>query len=110
MTDKTNELHFEEGIRRLDTIAAELDRGSIDLEEAIKLYREGCQLAGLLDERLNRAERMLEEAPLRGDETANSETDLKPFAGLTEDSPKPAQKNSRVQKKSADDNPDLLPF
>lgn len=119
MADMSKELHFEEGIRRLDEISAELDKGSVDLEEAIALYKEGCSLASLLDKRLNEAERTIRMAVLHEDGSANGPDDPEPVSVLDEELPESRRKRSRAvperaskpsPEKPPGDLPDLLPF
>ncbi len=43
---KSQGLGFEAGMKRLEQIVAELEKGNIDLEKSLKLYEEG---AGLIE-------------------------------------------------------------
>lgn len=75
---------FEQALRRLEEIVAELEKGELPLEKSLELFEEGVRLSKFCSERLDEAERKveillqkssgeLEEAPfeLKGDETTN---------------------------------------
>ena len=75
-------LSFEQAVNRLDETVRALESGGIPLDEAMRLFEDGMQLARLCSEMLASAElkitriqtaygeqtRMLEEAPGQGDE------------------------------------------
>ena len=50
---------FESALERLETITAELESGEVKLEEAIKLYTEGLEIAKYCDKKLNEAEKKI---------------------------------------------------
>jgi exodeoxyribonuclease VII small subunit len=52
---------FEESTRRLAQIVAELEGGDLPLERSLQLFEEGVRLARSAQERLERAERRVEE-------------------------------------------------
>jgi exodeoxyribonuclease VII small subunit len=52
---------FEESTRRLAQIVAELEGGDLPLERSLALFEEGVRLARSAQERLDRAERRVEE-------------------------------------------------
>jgi exodeoxyribonuclease VII small subunit len=52
---------FEEATRRLAQIVAELEGGDLPLDRSLALFEEGVRLARGADERLDRAERRIEE-------------------------------------------------
>jgi exodeoxyribonuclease VII small subunit len=52
---------FEESTRRLSQIVAELEGGDLPLERSLQLFEEGVRLARAAQERLDRAERRVEE-------------------------------------------------
>lgn len=52
---------FEESTRRLAQIVAELEGGDLPLERSLALFEEGVRLARSAEERLDRAERRIEE-------------------------------------------------
>ncbi|MBN1211414.1 MAG: exodeoxyribonuclease VII small subunit [candidate division Zixibacteria bacterium] len=48
---------FEAAINRLEEITGFLESGEVKLEEAIKLYTEGLEIAGFCDKKLSEAEK-----------------------------------------------------
>jgi exodeoxyribonuclease VII small subunit len=52
---------FEESVRRLATIVEQLEAGDLPLERSLELVEEGVRLARAAQERLDRAERRVEE-------------------------------------------------
>jgi len=52
---------FEEAIRRIGQIVEQLERGDLPLETSLELFEEGVRLARLSQQRLDRAERRIEE-------------------------------------------------
>jgi exodeoxyribonuclease VII small subunit len=52
---------FEEATRRLAQIVAELEGGDLPLDRSLALFEEGVRLARGAEERLERAERRIEE-------------------------------------------------
>jgi exodeoxyribonuclease VII small subunit len=54
-------LSFEESARRLSAIVEELEGGELPLERSLELFEEGVRLARAAKERLERAERRVEE-------------------------------------------------
>ncbi|HUG43412.1 MAG TPA: exodeoxyribonuclease VII small subunit [Acidobacteriota bacterium] len=75
---------FEQALKRLEEIVAELEKGELPLERSLELFEEGVRLSKFCSERLDEAERKveillkkssgeMEEAPfeLKGDEKKN---------------------------------------
>ncbi len=52
MTEKS----FEQNLERLEQLVSQLEQGDLPLEDAIKLFKEGMKLSGLLAEKLNTVE------------------------------------------------------
>ena len=52
---------FEEATRRLAQIVAELEGGELPLDRSLALFEEGVRLARAAEDRLDRAERRIEE-------------------------------------------------
>ena len=52
---------FEESSRRLAKIVEQLEAGDLPLERSLELFEEGVRLARAAQERLDRAERRVEE-------------------------------------------------
>ena len=47
---------FEENVKQLETIVAQLERGDLPLEDSIKLFEDGMRLSGACKEQLEAAE------------------------------------------------------
>lgn len=56
-----SEPSFEESVRRLAKIVEQLEAGDLPLEKSLELFEEGVVLARTAQERLDRAERRVEE-------------------------------------------------
>lgn len=54
MTEK--ELSFEEAVKSLEKVVAQLEQEDVPLEKAIELYQEGMSLSKLCDEKLQNAQ------------------------------------------------------
>ncbi len=61
---------FEDSVRRLGEIVERLEGGDLPLEESLKLFEEGVQLARASQARLDRAEKRIEQL-LTVDEEGN---------------------------------------
>jgi exodeoxyribonuclease VII small subunit len=59
--DPTGGPSFEESTRRLAQIVAELEGGELPLDRSLALFEEGVRLARTAEQRLDRAERRIEE-------------------------------------------------
>jgi len=57
MTTPKKYKDFESAINRLEEITGFLESGEVKLEEAIKLYTEGLEIAGFCDKKLSEAEK-----------------------------------------------------
>jgi exodeoxyribonuclease VII small subunit len=58
---QTDAPSFEEATRRLAQIVAELESGELPLDRSLALFEEGVRLARGAEQRLDRAERRIEE-------------------------------------------------
>jgi exodeoxyribonuclease VII small subunit len=56
MTKKKQQPQFEEAFKRLETIVAQLESGEESLENSLKLFEEGIQLAENCRTKLDKAE------------------------------------------------------
>jgi len=65
-------MNLEENMKRLETIAQELDSGEKSLEECLKLYEEGVKLAKTCLNSLEKTKGKITEIK----ESANTEEDL----------------------------------
>ena len=52
---------FEQSIKRLGEIVAELEEGDLSLEDSLRLFEEGVKLSRTSQEKLDRAQRKVEE-------------------------------------------------
>ena len=59
MSEKTENMSFEEAMARLDKITAELSGEGIELEKALSLYEDGVRLARICNEKLENTERKI---------------------------------------------------
>ena len=59
VNENINELSFEEAMKRLDEITAELSREGVSLDKALSLYEEGVRLARECNSRLEDTERKI---------------------------------------------------
>lgn len=53
------ELNFEEAMKRLEEIAQELEKGDLDLDQAVKKFEEGMALSKKCNEILQEAEKRI---------------------------------------------------
>ena len=56
----TAEMKFEDALKRLEKIVADLESGDLLLDESLKRYEEGVKLAQLCSKRLDSARRKVE--------------------------------------------------
>lgn len=56
-----DKLSFEDALRELDKVVAQLEEGRISLEESLQLMQKGIVLADACDETLAKAEAVLEQ-------------------------------------------------
>ncbi|MBU0717354.1 MAG: exodeoxyribonuclease VII small subunit [Planctomycetes bacterium] len=62
-------LTFEEALKQLETIAGQIERGEIGLEESISKYEEGMKLVKHCRDVLTKAEHKIEQLQERSDGT-----------------------------------------
>ena len=55
-----NDLSFEQGLERLETIVQELEKGDVGWEGALQLFEEGMQLSVACRKKLEEAENRVE--------------------------------------------------
>ncbi|MDR9852692.1 exodeoxyribonuclease VII small subunit [Paenibacillus sp. VCA1] len=60
MTEKENELKFEDAMVQLEDIVGELEHGDVPLEKAIELFQQGMKLSQLCSQKLEQVERKIE--------------------------------------------------
>ncbi|MFH1640527.1 MAG: exodeoxyribonuclease VII small subunit [Candidatus Omnitrophota bacterium] len=54
------EIKFEETIKKLEKIVEDLEKGDLSLDEALKKYQEGIELARLCAQRLDNARKKID--------------------------------------------------
>jgi exodeoxyribonuclease VII small subunit len=54
------EVKFEEALKKLEKIVQDLEKGDITLDEALKKYQEGVELARLCSQRLDNAKKKID--------------------------------------------------
>ncbi|WP_136161467.1 exodeoxyribonuclease VII small subunit [Sphingomonas flavalba] len=74
--DTTADLSFEDALKRLETIVAQLESGDVPLDRSIALYAEGDKLRARCEQRLAEAQARIEQIVLGGD---GGPAGLKPF-------------------------------
>lgn len=57
---QSSELKYEEALKRLEKLVADLDRSGLDLETRLKKFEEGTKLARTLLKRLEQAKKKVE--------------------------------------------------
>ena len=57
---QTHELKYEDALKRLEKLVAELDKSELDLETRLKKFEEGTKLARLLAKKLEQAKKKVE--------------------------------------------------
>ena len=60
MTDKKNDISFEEALKDLEKIVEDLNNGDMELEKAITAYEKGMKLKNICEERLKNAQERIE--------------------------------------------------
>ena len=57
---QTHELKYEEALKRLEKLVADLDRSELDLDHRLKKFEEGTKLARQLLKKLDQAKKKVE--------------------------------------------------
>jgi len=57
---QSHELRYEDALKRLEHLVAELDRSDLDLETRLKKFEEGTKLARVLVKKLDQAKKKVE--------------------------------------------------
>ncbi len=74
-TDKTDELSFEDGIKRLEDIVEAMEGGELPLENLMEKFEEGTRLAKVCQDQLAKAEVRIQQI----EKTSADDLKLKPF-------------------------------
>ena len=78
---QTHDLKYEDALKRLEKLVADLDQSELDLETRLKKFEEGTKLARLLLKKLDQAKKKVELLV----KTNVGEGTLVPFDGDTVD-------------------------
>lgn len=78
---QTHEVKYEEALKRLEKLVAELDKSELDLETRLKKFEEGTKLARILVKKLDQAKKKVEILV----KTNVGETALVPFEDAADD-------------------------
>ena len=76
---QSSDLKYEDALKRLEKLVAELDKSELDLETRLKKFEEGTKLARLLLKKLDQAKKKVQVLV----KTNVGETELVPFEGET---------------------------
>jgi len=60
VTKKSEEVAFEEAVKRLEVILEKMNSGNISLDDSLKMFEEANQLIGSCQKRLSSAEQKVE--------------------------------------------------
>ena len=61
------ELKFEEALQKLESLVQKLESGDIQLEDALKIYKEGMELTKFCKQKLDKAEAEIKKLSKSGD-------------------------------------------
>ncbi len=78
--EKTEEMSFEEAMRKLGFLSDKIEKGELSLDEAMEIYRQALELVKVCNSRLTAAEQQVKLISEKEDGTAEI-TDFKPSAG-----------------------------
>jgi exodeoxyribonuclease VII small subunit len=67
MTEKLDEMTFEEAFAELESVVNELEHGELTLEESLRLFERGQALAAACSGKLDEAELKIEQITPEGD-------------------------------------------
>jgi exodeoxyribonuclease VII small subunit len=71
---KNNEdISFEDSLKKLEEIVEELEKGELNLDEALKLYEEGMHFSDQCLEKLNESKQKVEKLTREGEKKYHTE-------------------------------------
>jgi len=73
---KSEEISFEEYLKKLESIVQQLEEGELTLDESVKLYEEGISISKLCLDKLNKTKQKIEQLVVEG----GGKYSLKPFS------------------------------
>jgi len=88
------EMKFEEGLKKLERIVGDLEKGDLPLDESLEKYEEGIRLSKLCAKKLEAAKKKVE-VLLKSDDGS---FDLKPFDERTSEGEAPQETKKRKTK------------
>jgi len=71
--DKDEGISFEESLKKLEKIVEELEKGELNLDEALKLYEEGMHFSDQCLEKLNESKQKVEKLTKEGNDKYKTE-------------------------------------
>jgi exodeoxyribonuclease VII small subunit len=81
MTPKKKSRNFESAIERLEEITEQLEAGETSLEDSIKLYTEGLEIAQFCDKKLAEAQKKIKVIRQKNDMPSEEEFDAEEVDG-----------------------------
>lgn len=73
---------FEESLKQLETVVAQLERGDLPLEESIRVFEKGMELSAECKKQLEEAEGKVELLVKRRDGSVNGPMAREPFSAM----------------------------
>ncbi len=70
---KGEDISFEVSLKKLEEIVEELEKGELNLDEALKLYEEGMDFSDRCLEKLNESKQKVEKLTKEGDKKYRTE-------------------------------------
>lgn len=70
---KDDDISFEESLKKLEKIVEELEKGELNLDEALKLYEEGMHFSDQCLEKLNESKQKVEKLTKEGNDKYKTE-------------------------------------
>ncbi len=70
---KDEDISFEDSLQKLEEIVEELEKGELNLDEALKLYEEGMHFSDQCLDKLNESKQKVEKLTKEGDKKYRTE-------------------------------------
>ncbi|SHN12544.1 exodeoxyribonuclease VII small subunit [Gracilibacillus kekensis] len=61
MSEKNNDLSFEEALEQLESIVNKMEEGEVPLEKAMEYYAEGSKLSKICHDKLTKADKQMKQ-------------------------------------------------
>ncbi len=74
--NKTDDISFEEYLRKLEKIVQKLEEGELTLDESVNAYEEGMNISKICLEKLNETKKKIEQLVIEDDKSYST----KPFS------------------------------